>query len=253
MDDFLYAEPLPPIALDSAALQVDETAGQAAITITRGATNAASSVTLTTADGTAKAGSDYSPVNTVVSFAPDETSKTVGIPILNDSVQEKSETFTATLSGAVGGALTGARTATVTIDQPPPAQTVTPPTTPTPTPTPTPTIDVTPPAGGLVSVPSSMKLGSFLKGVTFQVLRNDRSSMLAALEGTTKKATLAANFNLLLASKTAGMARGRTTVKLKPSRSLVGRPKKLTARVRVILTDAAGNRTALVRTIKVKR
>ncbi|MGH3372530.1 MAG: Calx-beta domain-containing protein, partial [Nocardioidaceae bacterium] len=69
---------------------------------------------LTTANGTAAAGSDYTAVTQTVTFAPGETSKTVGVRILGDRTNEPNETFTVTLSNAAGATI-GTGTATVTI------------------------------------------------------------------------------------------------------------------------------------------
>ncbi len=51
-----------------------------------------------TADGTATAGSDYTAANGTLTFAPGETSKTVTVNILGDTVDEDNETFTLNLS-----------------------------------------------------------------------------------------------------------------------------------------------------------
>src|SRR5207249_747709 len=70
-----------------------------------GQTNAAFNLTLTfptdqavsvkyaTADGTAKAGEDYLPVSGTVSFGPNETVKTINVPVLGDTKPEPTETF----------------------------------------------------------------------------------------------------------------------------------------------------------------
>jgi Ca2+-binding RTX toxin-like protein len=71
-------------------------------------------VSYATADGTATAGSDYTATSGQLTFAPGETSKTVGIPILGDTVVEPNETFTLTLSGAVNARVARA-TATATL------------------------------------------------------------------------------------------------------------------------------------------
>jgi len=67
-----------------------------------------------TADGTAKAGSDYTAANGTLTFAPGETSKTVSVKVLSDSAADGTETFGLTLSGATKGNLADA-TATGTI------------------------------------------------------------------------------------------------------------------------------------------
>ena len=48
---------------------------------------------VTTSDGTAMAGTDYTALNTTLSFEPGETSKTVSVTIRGDNVDEPDETF----------------------------------------------------------------------------------------------------------------------------------------------------------------
>jgi hypothetical protein len=117
MDDFLYAEPLPgQIAFQVAGQRVDEDAGKAELTVTRtGATAGAASVAFATADGSAKAGQDYTAVSGTLSFAAGETSKRVEVPISADSVQEGDETLSLSLANASGAALAAPRAATITI------------------------------------------------------------------------------------------------------------------------------------------
>ncbi len=141
---------------------------------------------------------------------------------------------------------------------PAPAPVPTPTPTPTPTPIPTPNIpgivvDRTAPTVKLSGVPSSMSLKAFLRGVRAKVSRNERSSIDATLEGRAKKATLAAAYNLSLASRAVKLGTGTSTITLKPSKKLVGRAKKLSARVRVVVTDGAGNRRTVTKSIRVKR
>jgi len=90
--------------------------GSKAITISRTATTAAQSVTFTTSDGTAVAGSDYTAVTAVVNFAVGEGSKTVSVPILADTIVESKETVNLTLSNPTGGGtLAAQRTAVLFI------------------------------------------------------------------------------------------------------------------------------------------
>jgi len=98
-----------------------------------------------------------------------------------------------------------------------------------------------------------MSVKAFLKGVKAKVTRNEPSSIDATLDGSAKKATLAAKFNLSLASRGVSRGSGTTTITLKPSKKLVGRAKKLRARVRVVVTDVAGNRRTVTKSIKVTR
>ncbi len=68
-----------------------------------------------TSDGTATAGSDYTAESGTLTFAANETSKTVSVATTDDSVDEDDETFTLTLSSPANATL-GDATATGTIN-----------------------------------------------------------------------------------------------------------------------------------------
>ena len=76
------------------------------------ASTKAVTVDYSTVDGTAKAGSDYTATSGKLTFAAGETSKTVAVKVLSDSVTEGTETFslklanptTATIADATGNA-----------------------------------------------------------------------------------------------------------------------------------------------------
>jgi len=75
-----------------------------------------------TSDGTAIAGSDYSAAAGTITFAPGVTSQTVTVPILGDTLYERDENFSVTLSSAVDAAIAvSSATATVVNDDAPPA------------------------------------------------------------------------------------------------------------------------------------
>ena len=76
-----------------------------------------------TRDGTAKAGEDYTAQSGTLTFAPDDTEKTVSVPILDDALDEGSETFTLRLTNA-NGARIGDGEATGTIENSDPLQTM---------------------------------------------------------------------------------------------------------------------------------
>jgi hypothetical protein len=71
-------------------------------------------VNCATADGSATAGKDYTPVSGTLTFAPGQTQLTIAIPVLNDSAADGDETFTVLLSGPGGATLARAK-ATVTL------------------------------------------------------------------------------------------------------------------------------------------
>ena len=76
-------------------------------------------------DGTAKAGSDYSQVSGSVTFAAGQTSRTVRVPIVDDSLDEPNETLALTLSGPLNAVLgDAAATGTILDDDAPPSLSV---------------------------------------------------------------------------------------------------------------------------------
>ena len=205
-----------------------------------------------TAAGTATPGKDYFDIGGDLEFSPSTTGLGEEVPIVNDDVDEPDETFTVTLSNPVSGAvLTSPSTVTVTIvdDDPPPA--VAPP--PPPPPPAPPAADSSAPTVSLASVPRSMKLARFLRGLTFAVTPSEAASIEASLLGSARRATVAKAYNLTLATRPLRRAAGRRSVRLKPNRRLVGRARRFTVQVRVLATDAAGNRRTVTRTIKVSR
>lgn len=60
------------------------------------------SVSYATADGTARAGQDYRSISGTLTFAPNQTSQTVSVPVLGDLVDEVDETLLLQLSGGAG-------------------------------------------------------------------------------------------------------------------------------------------------------
>ncbi|HET6789100.1 MAG TPA: Calx-beta domain-containing protein, partial [Aquabacterium sp.] len=97
---------------------VNEAAGVAIYTVTLSNPTSASVVTVNyaTQDGTAKAGSDYTATNGTLTFQPGETTKTITVPITNDTVSEGAEGYSVVLSGASANAKIGDATAQGGID-----------------------------------------------------------------------------------------------------------------------------------------
>lgn len=99
VDQLPYIQAVNPVT-------VNEGAGQAVFTVAlSNASKEPVTVRYTTADGTATGGADYTPVTGLITFAPGETSKTIAVPILNDTVYEGDETFKLTLSEPVNAGL----------------------------------------------------------------------------------------------------------------------------------------------------
>jgi hypothetical protein len=84
-----------------------------------GTTNATFTVTLSapltttasvhyeTSDGSAKDGSDYNFTSGTLTFAPGQTSRTISVPVVGDTLVENDEIFFVQLSGASGARITG--------------------------------------------------------------------------------------------------------------------------------------------------
>ena len=96
------------IQFTAANYTFSEGAGFATITITRtGGLSQGVTVRFVTVDGTALAGEDYTSVRTTVNFAPGEASKTVNIPLIDDLIDEPTETINIALEAPTGGAILG--------------------------------------------------------------------------------------------------------------------------------------------------
>jgi hypothetical protein len=112
--------PSERLQLGASSLAVREGDGVVQVPIVRNSTDgdgATTSVTYATADGTGKAGSDYTATSGTVTFQPGETVKWVSVPVLDDRTSEPTESFTVSLSNPTGGVALGSpRTTTVTIN-----------------------------------------------------------------------------------------------------------------------------------------
>jgi subtilase family serine protease len=88
-----------------------------AVTITRTGRMAGTvGATLNLTNGTAVAPGDFNSTPLTITFAENEFTKTIAIPVIDDSVVEDSETLTLSLTGGTGGAtIGGTSTATLTI------------------------------------------------------------------------------------------------------------------------------------------
>ena len=124
----LTVVPLPTVTLSSATYSVGESNGNVQIIVNRvGDTSSASSVNYATNDtaglaacnqantGIASSRCDYATTIGTLQFAAGETTKTIFIPIVNDSYAEGNERFTLTLSNPTGATLGSTSNATITI------------------------------------------------------------------------------------------------------------------------------------------
>ena len=118
----------PTLQLSAATFTVSEGAGAANITVSRsGSTASAAAVNYATSDtagltncstvnGIASSRCDYPTAVGIVRFAGGEASKTISIPLIDDSYAEGNESFTITLSNATGANLGSPASASVTIN-----------------------------------------------------------------------------------------------------------------------------------------
>jgi hypothetical protein len=107
-------------------LDVIENSGNASVTVTRvNGSYGTVTVDYNTTDGTATASMDYTSTIGTLTFSDGELSKTILIPILDDTTYEADESFVINLSNVTGGATIGGITSsTITIkndDPTPPA------------------------------------------------------------------------------------------------------------------------------------
>lgn len=83
-------------------------------------------VNYATADGSAKAGSDYTSSSGTLTFPAGTTTRTISVATLGDALSEATETFSVVLSGASGAFVTdGGGTGTIVDDDPVPMLTIT--------------------------------------------------------------------------------------------------------------------------------
>jgi poly(3-hydroxybutyrate) depolymerase len=89
-------------------LSVNEDAGTVEIKVARGDDGEGPvSVDYATADGTAKAGQDFTATSGTMTFEPGEVLRSFVVPILNDAVPESAKSFRVTLSNPSGGGVLG--------------------------------------------------------------------------------------------------------------------------------------------------
>jgi hypothetical protein len=114
---------LPSLAIDNVRVD-DGTAGNAAVFTVTLTQSSATVVTVAyaTANGSARAGTDYTGVSGTLTFSPGTLTKTISVPILADTTAKPNLTFDVNLSGAAGAVIataSGVGTIVDTIGAPP--------------------------------------------------------------------------------------------------------------------------------------
>ncbi|HZE69751.1 MAG TPA: M12 family metallo-peptidase [Pyrinomonadaceae bacterium] len=104
------------LQFSAASYSAGEGSGSGTLTVTRsGGTSGAATVDFVTSDGSAQQRADYTISGGTLSFAPGETSKTIGVLISDDLYVEGNETISVTLSNPTGASLGSPGMATLTI------------------------------------------------------------------------------------------------------------------------------------------
>jgi glucose/arabinose dehydrogenase len=104
------------ISVSEPTVNVSEAGSTATITVQRSGNLAgAASVNFATSNGTAIAGADYTARTGTLNFDAGQATKTISIPILNDTIGESNEIFTLRLSSATGAILGSDAKSTITI------------------------------------------------------------------------------------------------------------------------------------------
>ena len=97
-----------------------------------------------------------------------------------------------------------------------------------------------------------MALAKFLHGLKATAIVGEVARLDFELRAKAHGASLApAAYNLTLAHRTLGFGKGKRSVVLKPSRSLVGSAQDFRVQLRVIATDHSGNRRIRNRVVHV--
>ncbi|MBA2481214.1 MAG: pre-peptidase C-terminal domain-containing protein [Planctomycetes bacterium] len=115
-------DPQPSLRIANAS-RTEGDSGTATMTVTvtlSVASGSAASAAYTTADGSALAGADYLATSGTLTIPAGQTTATIAVPIVGDTIGELTETFTVTLSAATGATIAVASaTGTITDNDPP--------------------------------------------------------------------------------------------------------------------------------------
>ncbi|AFY61366.1 glycoside hydrolase family 9 protein [Synechococcus sp. PCC 6312] len=98
-NDVPPSPPLPTLSINDVSVGEDRGNGVFTVSLSQASTTPVT-VSFATANGTATAGQDYTSRTGTLTFNPGERSKTISVPILNDTLVENNETFTVRLSNS---------------------------------------------------------------------------------------------------------------------------------------------------------
>jgi Ca2+-binding RTX toxin-like protein len=114
------------VGVDTPNITAGEGAGTARVTITRRNPTGPTTVQYSTANGTAIAGTDYTPTSGTLDFAPGEVAKTVSIPLTDNTTDQPNRNFDLNVSVPPGAEALLAQntrtTVTIVDDDPAPVQ-----------------------------------------------------------------------------------------------------------------------------------
>ena len=230
--------PASTVSFTAAPVTQPET-GVATLTVTRsGDTTGSATVDYATVGGSVST-ADFTFAAGTLTFAAGEVSKTLSVAITADTVDEPDESFSVTLS-APGAPLAlgtpASVTVTITDDDATPAPR-----------------DTVAPRVAFASAPRTIGISRLrTTGLVLKVRPSEAASLVVVLEVSARRLLLANGFNLTLVSKSFGRSAAQRTVKLKPAKALVGLPtRRFTVRIRIVATDAAGNRRTVTRNVTV--
>ena len=116
-------EATPSVSFVSSAYTVTENSASVQMAVSLNLASAQNiTVDYMTTAGEAKAGEEYAPITGTLTFEPGDTEKTITVPILDDGLDEDSETFIVSLANAANATLGAATNAVVAVtddDAPP--------------------------------------------------------------------------------------------------------------------------------------
>ena len=113
--------------------------------------------------------------------------------------------------------------------------------------------DNTAPTGAMSGVGRTIKLRTLLRGLTGMVAASEPSSYEVQLLGSSTNLRLSRTYNVVLARQNLPAGAGMRSIRLRPSRRIIGRARRFPVRVVVTPTDAAGNRgRPVTKTVKVR-